>query len=548
MTSDCEGIQKLLNSHIEIIKVLKENDFRTIGNTHESLERLFQAALSLLSEPPFKPKRKMKPWKNWFSLHQHANEKVEYWHDAIGHILGCQEVIIKALAKAGLDGQFEEALIRELQKPPATPYTKELVLKFHGDTHRAVVEYTPAACIRLPAPEGTAEDISLETIESDSTQEFDPYENAYQGKFCPSMKRDEDEHCVNLMTVEMTMDNEPVYDEIRVGIPHAFAVDESSRQRVTDLRWREVITTAAIQKHMPAVQQAMLNPGNHEPIEVPISYNCLLSPDLFRRFSHINDNENTWAHETIKLVNEINNGPHLTLRMRDSSGSYHSIKVKPTIFMSVTPCNELSYDSIIPNLGTWYIADKLTKQTLTSLFGSLDPDSEITGYVGRHLGRLSKDSPEFNETMELSELIRKLFKQKDHHKLMQEPMYFSDLLTELGRVMNMANVIGCKSAKDRTGNKSQSDMKMAAECHLARKRHRDKKTLRIVPPPVRHITEDDHFNACQLTLNSGQTENQKKSTAVPGYKMRDYMLGSAITVFKAVNRRVKTLTSWLKVD
>ena len=62
--------------------------------------------------------------------------------------------------------------------------------------------------------------------------------------------------------------------------------------------------------------------------------------------------------------------------------------------------------------------------------------------------------------------------------------------------------------------------------------------------PFRWLTEEDHFNSCQLTLCSGQCENQLKSTAIPGYKMRDYMLGIAISIYWAASRKVSVIRDW----
>ena len=180
--------------------------------------------------------------------------------------------------------------------------------------------------------------------------------------------------------------------------------------------------------------------------------------------------------------------------------------------------------------------------------GSIDQDSPIGVEAAEFMNQLNPQSAEYREMEELAFTIRTMFKNKLHHKLTNNPMHFSNLLTELGRLMSDAILIGCKSAKDRTGNKSQSDMNFALDCKLGRERFEAGFPARILPGLGERVTEKDLFNACQLALNSGQAESQTRSTGAPGYKMKRFMLGYSDIIFNALNRKVKPDTQWLLKD
>ncbi|WP_461535396.1 inositol phosphate phosphatase SopB [Spongorhabdus nitratireducens] len=549
ITTDQSSLKTQLEEHCSMLEVLQTNDFRGISCALNSVVLSHSTANQLLST-----KSKNRKARASLQVINEAHDKVNlqlsaansiFWPDMIARLLGFESLILEKLHDAGLDSEYEETLIQQIQETQCQPFTKTIMYRFAGKYHPLVLKYEPAGALRVEPPAHIpASPQSLSPPGAKPRNNCDPFEIQYNNRLSPSMKRDEAEHCVNMMLASMKLGPLVIYDEIRVGIPYAFAVDRQKRKTVTALRWREILTAALIQKYPAELARAMAMPHSHPPVKLTIFYNCLLSPDSVRSKMPIDDKEQKWVLKTREYIKQLNSGPPITLSITDRKGGVHPVTVQPRIFMVVCPCNELAFDSVIPSLGTWHCADDVTQDTLLELFGSLDPIEAYTGYTNQVASRLSADSAERQEIEELVQLIRFLFSNQLHRKLLPEPMYFSNLITELGRMLGAVNVIGCKSAKDRTGNKSQSDMKMAADCYFARLQYQQNPTCLIVPLPFRYLTETDHFHCCQFSLNSGQEENQLMSTAIPGYKVRKYMMGCAVTVFPVLNRRVKPIKNW----
>ena len=574
LDEDIKELQSDLSRLSGQVRLLKDNDFRSRANNQNSINMLFYAALDVLSSPENEDQQKARTTLE--QLHVKAMKKADFWPDAIPRLLGCQQLILETLKSVGLDRQFHDALIKQLQNSQADGVTKQIVLKMAGQDYSGEVSFRPAASVRIEPPE-PEDELDVLHQEASGSRGFAPFEEDYKNQFCPSMNRGEKDHCVALGLVEMKIDGEKVYDEIRAGVPYAYAVaDEAERTETTRKRWHEVFTAALVQKHSAELREAMANPGSHPPIELPLLYDCLLSPDMLRSFIQdkvlgsetlqavagklsgveklqskardVNDDELGWSRKMSEQIQQMN-GREITLKVRDSKGQIYPVKIRPKLFMAITPCNELVFGGgLLAKSKAWVFADHTTGEAIKELLGDPDPASPVGGYARKVMSRLNPQSARYREIEELAFMVRTIFKAKLHHTLTNEPMYFSNLLTELGRMLGTANLIGCKSAKDRTGNKSQSDMKFALQCKLARDQFDAGKPYKILPGMGRRITWEDVFNACQLALNSGQTEGQAKSTGIPGYKMKGYMLGYADIVFDALNRKVKPNTKWLLQD
>ena len=539
LETDLSHISQVITNYIQAIEVIAQNDFRSEENFRHSLNLQFQAAIEVLANKGGSAESQTR----LIELQQKAFLRADHRHNMIGKLLGCQKKIVEILKTQNLQNEYQPCLIKHLQRSEGTsPILKSLMLRYGGTYHRCEMEYLPAALLKPPTP-----DDELSELESPS----DLFYPGYKGVFCPSMKRDERRHAIDLMNlvVRMTGIDKPVYQETRVGIPYAFAVDPYRRNSVTNLRFNEMLTAALLQKKPKELAEAMAD-QNHAPIELPVFYKCLLSPDKARPhlFEHpINDPELVWCEIARNKIRIINDRGPTYISMRDHKGDEKKILVKPKIHLFIDPCNNMAFTKLGALAGTWELADEVNRKTLRELMGSLQPGAPITGPVEA----LLKDDTALPEIkQELSELvqhIRYMYENNRHHKLTNNPFYTSDLTSELCNLLDMANVIGCKSAKDRTGLKSASSIKFTIDCFMARTRWLvNGKKGYIVPKPGTPLTYQDILNACQLTLNSGQEENQLKNTAIPGFKVPSYMLGAARKTNPWVNRNVSVDTAWLK--
>ena len=537
LAEDIAEIQSDLNTLSNQVRLLKKNDFRSKENNQNSINALFLAGLNVLKTATSEAEKQAKSTLE--ALYIKALEKSDFWPDAIARLLGCEQLILETLKSVGLDGQFHASLVAQLQETSAQTVTKTILLKMGGRDYEGEVRFQPAACLRVdPLPEVIEEFDALHE-EVDYTRSFAPFENDYEDKFCPAMNRAETDHCVALTLVDMKIGDETVYEEIRAGVPYAYAIeDQEERKQTTRKRWREVFTATLVQKHSGELRNAMANPETHAPIDLPLFYDCLLSPDMLRSFIQdkvlgsktlqavagkmsrleklktkaqgVNDDELGWCRKMWEDVQNMNR-KDLTLDIRDSKGQIHPVRIRPNLFMAITPCNELVFgDGLFTKTKAWPFADFITGEYIKATLGSLDPASPIQGYASSIMSQLDKQSAQYREIKELALMIRTIFQLKLHHILTNDPMFFSNL--------------------------------------LAREKFESGMPVRILPGHGRRISREEIFNSCQLTLNSCQTEWQEKSTGIPGYKMKGFMLGFAAIVFDAVNWKVKPKTKWLLQD
>ena len=543
----------MLQKHRDMLQTLEENDFRCRTNFQRSISLINEAALSLLvareTECPDQKEAVKKVEDHIMQLAQVAFAAAP-GVNAVARLRGYESRIKSALGKVRLKSDYPKALAQALKKNCARPYEKKLVLSINGELHRATVHYEPAACIRIPP----ASDDPLEELASLDGGNYDPFKKNYKNEFCPSVIRNESDHCVNLMIMTVTLDDAPpetacFYKEIRVGIPYPFAVEGSMQKETEDLRWDEILTTSLLLNQKSDLQASMADP-NHAPIKLPVMYNCLLSPDKGRplvKFLPFMDPEIQWCERTREKVDQINAKGIRTLTIRDCNGIEHQVRVKPDIKMLINPCNEMVYNPVFNKTGAWVLADEVTASTLTKWLGPLDSKQEPKGEVGQFLQQKDIDPTIRQEIQELALEVRRIFSSKEHHTLSLQPFLFSDMVTELGRLLGYANVTGCKSAKDRTGEKSENDIRFAFNCHFARERNKATKIpTSIIPYLWMPLTEEDYFNALQCNLNSGQEENCQNNTGIPGRKVPRYMLGPAQENFAFIDRHIEPEKQWLK--
>ena len=315
-----------------------------------------------------------------------------------------------------LDGQFHSALVKQLRCNPANPVSKDIILKMGGQDYPGKVRFRPAASLRVDPLPGAEEEFGLLHEEVAINRSVAPFEVDYEDQFCPSINRAEKDHCVALTLVDMKIGDENVYDEIRAGVPYAYAVeDEDERAETTERRWREIFTAALIQKHPAELRAAMENPDSHKPIDLPIFYDCLLSPDMLRSFiqtqvldsetlqavagkiprleklqsmaQDANDNELGWCQKIWEDAEEYNRR-EITLKISDSNGQIHFIRVQPKLLMAITPCNELVYGGgLLSKSKAWVFADHVCEEIISELLGKPDPASRVGGYARKVMSR-----------------------------------------------------------------------------------------------------------------------------------------------------------------
>ena len=538
LQEDIEALQQRLQQAATVALQFGRNDFRNAENWNQCIEIMRLTACmyldsNLTGDKLTKAHQKLAAW----------FEKQQYPAAGIAKFIEELEVRERELLKIlNINKKnFDPLRFQVLTQQQPQVRTKELYYLFEGLYHMVKVSHTPPACL---------------TFGKDVEGDKDPL--TLNGRFIPSCQRDAD-RAVNMSVTHVTMEGKDIMKEVRVGVPFAFAVPGKTAQRETTLqRFRDILTVCGMTFFEEQMLSCFHTVGTQPkpPMKLSVINVNLLSPDNLRpAFSSIPgiDNERLWCHKLEKRIGELNGRP-LVLPVRRKDGLEGTVTVLPEILMVVCPCNQLAYASSMQFTNTWENADKYNQKTFMRLFGTLNPDEPMPdeSYVQTFLREHTDLDPLIRkELLELCHLILYIFSNKIHHKLGDQPFIFTTCISELGRVMNMAIVSGCKSAKDRTGNYERSNIETALRLHLVRKgmaariqkRYGEKygeavsgSTEQILPPIDRRMTTEDFYNNVMTLLCTGQVEVTMECLGKPGFKIPDYMLGNFIKeVYPTVN-------------
>ncbi|MCL6269665.1 inositol phosphate phosphatase SopB [Sansalvadorimonas sp. 2012CJ34-2] len=536
LEKDIQALEAKLEKAAKAFEALRGNDFRNEGNWNKCLRIMVKAAGKAVSHDnpavAVEAVDAIDLWKKEQKPHVEGAMMVR-------EIDSCEKALMLILKGFGTtEKTYERMRLEAIRQTPAEEETKSLMYLFDGEYHGIEISHKPPACFRLNV-RGVC-------------GEADPC--GHDGVVIPSCLRDA-EHAVNSTVTTVKCGEEVVLKEVRIGVPYAFAISKrSERKRVTKIRMDEMLLICGLAFHKQEMEEAFNTPDKC--VDLPIFYNCLLSPDILRgAFSSIPsvDDEKLWCEKVFRKLNRLNHQV-VELSVRSSDGTAGKIKVKPDIFMFVCPCNQLAFSKKLQFARTWVNADEYNKQTFERLFGTLDPDTSMTpnSFVQQFLDRNQEtlDPVVRQEIEELSHLLRHMFSKNLHHDLMEQPFIFPNAISELGRMLQMCIASGCKSAKDRTGNNERCNIDFALRLYLIRlsliarlkEKYGDdyqhvagRAIEQIIPPIDRRMTAEDFYNTAMLLLCSGQLENTINCLGKAGFKIPDYILGIVSGLYPLVD-------------
>ncbi len=359
----------------------------------------------------------------------------------------------------GGNKQLSENVIDRLEnKAPQGVSHYSVPLMVDGQLHSFQVTFTPAKDFVLPLG---ADDQKISDL------------IGFQGRFpCSANRNSEDAQ--NLTVVEVHDEQGVlVRREVRVGtlVPYLIE-DDIERYRITEKRCTQALTmlAAANRDVLGGLNSKVQNEaGQVEPVDLPFSYVCYLSPDKARDKTGLHEDEYQMVNESRAMLKTMSENPRkLTFGIGEEACS-ETYNVKPKMF--VFPVNMLGFNEFLATAArTFTLADEVNDESMKTLIGkgnneSGEPAGEVGEFLASAAGR-SLSSLEREELIELCDEFRNVITNRLYHHAGTRPFYPSWLVEQISLRTKQGLLNGCKSAKDRTNNANKSHIVDSCTAHV----------------------------------------------------------------------------------
>ncbi|MCL6268563.1 hypothetical protein M3P05_01170 [Sansalvadorimonas sp. 2012CJ34-2] len=497
---DLQQMETKLTNKLQALELSRKGDFRQLKNIAPSVDLFDKVALELLEEKISqtsedleslnqslkkqrflsfswsKKKAKIAIKETLLKELNKAHQKVQSARDkckltpnddgividAVKQLKKYEKAIAEAMESVDLKEEYELSKTEMLNDTYTESLEEDIPLQVDGAFHKIHTTAKPAHEARF-------------TLEGEDG-EIEPHKTPYGGTIRNSATKYDPDHARNFYIQKTVDEAGNVIERVfRLGIPTRFWDDPIKREDIETV-WKEVFVAQICETHadIPGFKDAV-DKGPEHAVPLPMSYTCLLSPDMFRKITGLHENEHMMAEEAIETLLEMEDKP-IELEIRDSqSGELHTVWVKPDSVALIMPLNQLAFSKTQKHLlGTFKLANKYNKKAAIKMFGDFGRkpkkgrDTEhLGGSVGQYLNDHQKDiSPlEREQIIAISTEMARVIHNKLYHKGGARPNYLGWLQQELCRLTNRNYVTGCKSGKDRTGNACTANTVESAEAH-----------------------------------------------------------------------------------
>ncbi|MCL6269046.1 hypothetical protein M3P05_03705 [Sansalvadorimonas sp. 2012CJ34-2] len=452
--------------------------------------------------------------------------------DLDAYVKGLEKICKEVKSKDYLESQIVDMM--ENQSPPKKS-VHELPLIIEGKLYKYTVEYTPMREMLLraegPAPQGDCNPLALTG-------------------FTPSQNRDS-EHAQNLTCVVVKdPDGEVIRRELRVGslVPIPKRIKKrKDRDAIAEKRMNEALVGLVTnnQANIPGLAEA-LQGRQEDPIELPFTYLCFLSPDKLRHKTGFHEDEYLMAKEASEMLEKLE-GKEKELEFLDSRGVSHKVRFKFKPRMYIFPVNQLAFSKLRHLARPFELTDRLNKKAMEGLIGATEdkqgmPGGDAGEFIhSAHWELLS--GLEKENFLALCKEHRRSIESKSYHHGGTRAFYDIWLVDQICQIMHAPLMGGCKSAKDRTNNVYKSNvvdcceadvrMKTAREVEEARKssHEQDDDTSSKKTSPTDRLTLMPHMTTEERIQNQtvahvvyGGLQQQNNNCGKYGYKVEDTTL------------------------
>ena len=429
--------------------------------------------------------------------------------NAVKLLTQCEKALRKVAKDAKIPRELFDDALRDTLSCGAKSYTN-ICKMFDGENwHTVEHKHTPAGAMRLPIPESRLADLG--------DGNCNPMPTTTNNAFYPSVWRNVP-HAINLMSYEMWVDGKLTSKKIRVGTPWCCYGNQQQQQEVSKIRFREILIALIMQNQPDKLKAAIQDPEN-ETISIDFCYINLMSPDQLRTLANYfplsqgmrnkSDNERHWVHIIQNMMANfediLENG---RLAVKAPNGQIIHLKIKvPNALFFVAPCNQLAAGTAISKIaGTWDGVTKINRKALVKLVGL---QNKYEGILGNRLNNL-EDADQV-KAKELADKLWAMINEGLKSVANRDLFAFSSTLKHLTGLLQLAEVTGCKSNKDR-GSLDETHHQTS-------------------------IVNGDEIVRQQMLMFSGHIQGQMLNTGIPGYKIGSEMQPKMKDVFSIIARK-----------
>ena len=407
------------------------------------------------------------------------------------------------LIRAGVDSTEAVERMKYFREHQLThrkwePIVKPFLVRLNGDSRVCVSHITPAASLKIDLTEHPEGDHDVFPIQ-------------YHGSGRPSIAKKEASHAVNLNETQLLVEGKEAFRGLRSATICAYGIkNENERWAASVARAREVVT-AAVRMQVDRNETNRQAAADGELIPVKLFSTSLLSPDRFRHFTHIHDDELAMQQEQVAALNFVVDQIQRegSVVLTESNGEPCEINVDMDLITCNFGVNNVSLNPIQRRLmGSWSASEKENLEGLQAFMGSTEPGEAIDGWVGEYLDDEALSEDEQLVVIELVEQIRQIYTSGSYKKEGQDAYEIVERLQNLAYKINSVPHINCKSGKDRTGEADAAIKRLATQIAVNG----------YVPDPDLPMSREEQILVQQFIHSTGNVELQQQNLNKPGYK------------------------------
>ncbi len=321
-------------------------------------------------------------------------------------------------------------------------------------------------------------------------------------------------HAANLWSTKLLASDDTVlFNGIRHSSLSSPDLGEDERAESAKNKVEEVIRAALFSKYGKEISDHIVGNKNiTEPLGLKLTSTSLLTLMDFK-FAKTKETEKTQFEDQMKAFSNAKD------ELKEIEIDGKKIPIQFDFIQFSTGINNVALGAShflkAINSSGWNEADKINRNSLITLIGSLDENSAPSGWAGEYLQRDNVTQIQKDKVTLLVNEIRSIFNSKMHHTENKDRFALPKRLVLLTHLIDATPAFNCKSGKDRTGMIDAEVKALAA--HLSTQMNSKKLSTEMGKPELFPFYFDP-LNFEVQSLNSGLSGNKVMNSNSPYLK------------------------------